>query len=164
MGVARHRSAVEPWRGGCSVTDGNGDDRDSKRINASGALLNYAHADLRQNMSTRPPALTPEDIETIRRFGQQGARITMHDPRVTSLNTWLVGIVGTSVVFFLGWNIQSIQTLNETLAVMREESKYRGEQLKELRETAVRSDRADRMERHIESVDGRVTTLEKRTR
>lgn len=113
---------------------------------------------------TRPPLLSQEDAEAAQRLRSKGAVIhfNSHDQRVTSLNTWVLGIVGTSLVFFLGWNIQSIQALNQTLAVMMEQARFRDEQIREIRQDMVRKDRVDRMENHIESVDGRVTSMERR--
>ncbi len=115
---------------------------------------------------TRRPALSQEDSDAATRLKRLGATITFNsqDSRVTSLNTWVIGIVGTSLVFFLGWNIQSIQTLNQTLAVMMEQARFRDEQIREIRAEYARKDRVDRIENHVEAVDGRVTTLERKSR
>lgn len=114
---------------------------------------------------TRPSTLTPQEMDAlIQRLHHQGAKITMLDPRVTSAQTWLLTTVGLAMVGFLGWNIQSIQTLNQTLAVLMEQNKYRDTQIAEIRLEMAQKDQVGRIERHIESVDGRVTTLEKKNR
>jgi hypothetical protein len=47
---------------------------------------------------------------------------------------------------------------------MMEQAKFRDEQIREIRSEYARKDRVERMETHIEAVDGRVTTLERKNR
>jgi hypothetical protein len=119
---------------------------------------------------TRPPTLTPEEMELLmQRIANSGAKITMLDPRVTSAQTWLLSVIGVAMTGFLGWNIKSIQDLNQTVKVVQTQYEF---MLKAADRTEGRIDqindrinsssgKVERVELHIESVDGRVTTLER---
>lgn len=114
---------------------------------------------------TRPSTLSPEEMEKLlQSLHHQGARITMLDPRVTNAQTWVLATVGLALVTFLGWNIQSIHNLNQTLAVMMAQNQFRDDQIAEIKAEMVRQERAVRIEQHVEAVDGRVTILEKKNR
>lgn len=122
---------------------------------------------------TRPPTLTPEEMDLLmQRIANSGAKITMLDPRVTSAQAWLLGVIGVAMTGFLGWNIKSIQDLNQTMMVVQTQYAFLIKQqdrldarvdkaTDRLDETA---SKADRMERHLESVDGRVSGIESRSR
>lgn len=101
-------------------------------------------------MITRPPTLSQEEMDKLlERLANSGARITMADPRVTSIQTWLLATIGVSLVGGIGWGVKSINDLNLTVTrvVTQNES---------------RDDRMGRIERHVEAVDSRVTILERK--
>ncbi len=101
---------------------------------------------------TRPPTLSPEEMDRLlERLADRGARITMVDPRVTSVQTWILGTIGVAVVGLAGWGIQSINNLNNTMTRVLTQNEYR-------------DDHVNRIEQHLESVDGRVVTLERKSR
>lgn len=101
---------------------------------------------------TRPPTLTPEEMDRLlERLADRGAKITMLDPRVTSAQTWILITIGAVGVSVAGWGIKSINDLNQTMATMITRYEYE-------------SKRVDRVERHVESVDGRVIVLERRVK
>lgn len=101
-------------------------------------------------MITRPPTLSQEEMEKlIERLANHGARITMADPRVTTIQTWLLTTIGASLVIGIGWGVKSINELNQTVTRVVTQNEYR-------------DDRIGRVERHIEAVDGRVNTLERK--
>lgn len=100
----------------------------------------------------RPSSLSPQEMETLlSQLADRGARITMADPRVTSIQTWLLATIGVALVGGVGWGIKSINDLNQTMATMITRYEYE-------------SKRVDRAERHIESVDGRVIILERKVK
>jgi hypothetical protein len=101
-------------------------------------------------MITRPPTLSQEEMEKlIERLANHGARITMADPRVTTIQTWLLTTIGASLVIGIGWGVKSINDLNQTVTRVVTQNEYR-------------DDRIGRVERHIEAVDSRVNTLERK--
>lgn len=101
---------------------------------------------------TRPPTLTPEEMDKLmERLANSGARITMQDPRVTSVQTWMLVTMGTVGIAVAGWGIKSINDLNQNMATMLTRYEYD-------------SRRMDRIERHVELVDGRVVILERKVK
>ena len=119
---------------------------------------------------TRPPTLSPEEMDLLmQRIANSGAKITMLDPRVTSAQTWLLSVIGVAMTGFLGWNIKSIQDLNQTVKVVQTQYEFllkqadRTEEWKDRVNQRVdqRAGQVDRIEEHVEAVDGRVTTLER---
>jgi hypothetical protein len=101
---------------------------------------------------TRPPTLTPEEMDRLlERLADRGAKITMVDPRVTSVQTWILATIGMSVIGLAGWGIQSINNLNTTMTRVLTQNEYR-------------DDHVARIEQHLEIVDGRVVTLERKVR
>ncbi len=119
---------------------------------------------------TRPSTLSPEEMDLLmQRIANSGAKITMLDPRVTSAQTWLLSVIGVAMTGFLGWNIKSIQDLNQTVKVVQTQYEFllkqadRTEEWKDRVNQRVdqRAGQVDRIEEHVESVDGRVTTLER---
>jgi hypothetical protein len=85
----------------------------------------------------------------IERLANHGAQITMADPRVTSIQTWLMATIGLSLVGGIGWGVKSINDLNQTVTRVVTQNEYR-------------DDRIGRVERHIEAVDHRVIILERK--
>ena len=101
-------------------------------------------------MITPPPTLSPEELDKLlERLADRGARITMQDPRVTSLQTWLLTSIGGVLVILAGWGIKSINDLNQTMTRVVTSNEYRDQWL-------------GRVERHVESVDSRVVELERK--
>lgn len=103
-------------------------------------------------MITRPSVLTPEDLRKIAdALASSGARISMEDKRVSSVQTWVLATIGVTLVGVGGWGIRSIDELNKTMTKVVTANEYRDAQ-------------ANRMERHLETLDGRVVNLEKKVR
>lgn len=101
-------------------------------------------------MISRPPTLSQEEMEKlIERLSNHGAQITMADPRVTSIQTWLLATIGVAIVGGIGWGVKSINDLNQTVTRVVTQNEYR-------------DDRINRIETHLEKVDGRVVTLERK--
>lgn len=101
-------------------------------------------------MITRPPTLSQEEMEKlIERLANHGAQITMADPRVTSIQTWLMATIGVALVGGIGWGVKSINDLNQTVTRVVTQNEFR-------------DDRIGRVERHIETVDRRVIDLERK--
>jgi hypothetical protein len=101
-------------------------------------------------MITRPSTLTPEEMEKLlERLANHGARITMADPRVTSFQTWILVTMGGVGIAVGGWGIKSINDLNQNMAAMLVRYEYD-------------TRRVERIERHLETVDGRVVVVEKK--
>lgn len=103
-------------------------------------------------MITRPSTLSPEEMEKLmERLSNSGARISMQDPRVTSWQTWIMVTMGTVSIAVAGWGVKSINDLNQNMAAMLIRYDYE-------------SKRVERIERHIELVDGRVVILERKVK
>lgn len=103
-------------------------------------------------MITRPSTLSPEEMDRLlEKLANHGARITMVDPRVTSVQTWILSTIGVSIVGLAGWGIKSINDLNQTMTRVVTQNEYRDDHVK-------------RIEQHLQAVDSRVVNLEKKVR
>jgi len=101
---------------------------------------------------TRPSTLSQEEMDKLlERLADRGASITMLDPRVTSTQTWILVTIGAVGISVAGWGIKSINDLNQTMIRVVTQNEYRDEHVK-------------RIETHLESVDGRVVTLERKVK
>lgn len=101
---------------------------------------------------TKPSTLSQEEMDRLlERLANHGARITMVDPRVTSVQTWILSTIGISIVGLAGWGIKSINDLNQTMTRVVTQNEYR-------------DDHVRRIDQHLEAVDTRVTTLERKGR
>lgn len=79
---------------------------------------------------TRPPTLSPEEMDRLlANLTDRGARITMTDPRVTSVQTWVLSSIGIAFIGLGGWLISSVNTLNETMMRVVTQNEYRDRQL-----------------------------------
>lgn len=101
---------------------------------------------------TRPSTLTPEEMDKLlERLANSGARITMADPRVTTVQTWILTTIGLTLVSLAGWGVKSINDLNQTMTRVLTQNEYR-------------DDHVARIERHLEVVDARVVILERKSK
>lgn len=104
---------------------------------------------------TRPTAFTTEELEKVEKLLEKvihsGAKINMLDSRVTNAQTWVLATIGVSLMGIGGWGIKSINELNQTMTRVVTQNEYRDAQV-------------NRIERHIESIDERVVTLERKAR
>lgn len=101
---------------------------------------------------TRPSTLTPEEMDKLmERLANSGARISMTDPRVTSLQTWVMVTIGAVGISVAGWGVKSINDLNQNMAAMLIRYEYD-------------TKRVERVEEHVRSVDGRVIILERKVK
>lgn len=74
---------------------------------------------------TRPPSMSQHEMDMLfERLANRGAKIELKDPRVTSMQTWLLGIIGTAVVGGLGWGIATMNDLNKNVAVLIQQNAY----------------------------------------
>lgn len=75
----------------------------------------------------------------------------MVDPRVTSVQNWMLGTIGVAMLGLAGWGIQSINNLNNTMTRVLTQNEYR-------------DDHVQRIDAHLEAVDNRVVILERKSR
>lgn len=75
----------------------------------------------------------------------------MVDPRVTSVQTWILSTIGVSIVGLAAWGIKSINDLNQTMTIVVTQNSYRDDHVK-------------RIEQHLQAVDSRVVNIEKKVR
>lgn len=61
-----------------------------------------------------------------------GASITVQDPRVNQVQTWLIGLVGTGIIVALGWLANSVDSLNRNFAALSQWKEYVDHRLNEL--------------------------------
>lgn len=92
--------------------------------------------------------MTTEEMEEILRHI---ADREVRDSRMTALQSWFTITVGTVGVAVVGWGVKNINDLNQNLAVMGSRFGYEIE-------------RTNRVERHLETVDGRVVILERKVK
>lgn len=66
--------------------------------------------------TTRRPVIAPEEVEKlVKALEARGGSVTIQDPRVSQVQTWLIGLVGTGAVIAMGWMANSIDNLNRTV-------------------------------------------------
>ena len=58
------------------------------------------------------------------RLSNSGARISMTDPRVTSVQNWIFAGIGGTLLLLGGWVGSSISKLNENMAKVIEQNVY----------------------------------------
>lgn len=98
---------------------------------------------------TRPSTLTAEEMEKLlEKLVNRGASITMVDPRVTSVQNWVLGTIGLTLIGVGGWGVKSINDLNQTMTIVVTQNAYRDKQVQ-------------RVEDHVAILDGRVVILER---
>ena len=76
--------------------------------------------------------LHPEDIELIAARISGGATISVQDPRVNQVQTWLIGIVGLGIIMSLGWLASSVDNLNRNFAAISQWKQYVDQRLDHL--------------------------------
>jgi len=97
---------------------------------------------------TRPPALSPEDVEKIvNAMTRRGASISMTDARFTAVQTWLLTAIGISIIGLGTWLINTVNDLNITMTRV-------------VTQNEARDAEAVRIRDHLQSVDRRVVELE----
>ncbi|HEY4354889.1 MAG TPA: hypothetical protein VGN16_04005 [Acidobacteriaceae bacterium] len=83
---------------------------------------------------TRPQTLSEHEMELIlERLANSGAKITMTDPRVTSMQTWVLSSIGTALIALVGWGVISINELNTTMTRVVTSNEYRDITVAELK-------------------------------
>lgn len=97
---------------------------------------------------TRPSSLSQEEMDKlIAGLANTGARITMTDPRVTSVQTWILIAVGSAFITCGGWLIKSVNDLNATLAKVVVQNEYTSQALRNI------DARLDRQEDRLRAVE-----------
>jgi len=67
---------------------------------------------------TRPPVITEEQVlRIIAAMQRSGASVNVSDPRVSAVQAWILGLVGTGVVAAALWGGKSLQDLNTTVTI-----------------------------------------------
>lgn len=65
---------------------------------------------------TRTPVITEEQLQRIITAMQRhGASVNVSDPRVSQVQTWILGLVGMGLIAAGAWVAQSISTLSTTV-------------------------------------------------
>lgn len=76
-------------------------------------------------MNTKPAVLSSEDIQKLsEHLSRRGASIVMQDSRMTSVINWLLITTAMTLVAVGAWGIQSINRLNESMAVVIQQNTY----------------------------------------
>lgn len=66
---------------------------------------------------TRTPVITEEQLQRIiQALERSGASVNVSDPRVSQVQTWILGLVGVGLIAAGTWVAQSIGTLTTTVA------------------------------------------------
>jgi hypothetical protein len=70
---------------------------------------------------TRPPAITQAQIDAIIAALQRpgGANVNVSDPRVSQVQTWILGVVGIGLIGAGTWVGQSISELSIAVATLQ---------------------------------------------
>jgi len=60
--------------------------------------------------------MTKDDVDKlVKAIEERGGSITLHDPRVSQVQTWLIGLVGTGGIVALGWMASSLDSLSKAV-------------------------------------------------
>lgn len=74
---------------------------------------------------TRPSTLSEDEMNKLmERLANHGARITMADPRVTSVQNWIFAGIGATLLLLGGWVGTSITELNKNMIKVIEQNAY----------------------------------------
>lgn len=74
---------------------------------------------------TRPSTLTEEEMNKLMQgLADRGAKITMADPRVTSVQTWIMLAVGAAFITVGTFIISSVNELNKNMAIVIQQNAY----------------------------------------
>lgn len=66
---------------------------------------------------TRTPVITEDQLQRIiQALERSGASVNVSDPRVSQVQTWILGLVGMGLIGAGAWVGQSIGTLSTTVA------------------------------------------------
>lgn len=66
---------------------------------------------------TRTPVITEEQLQRLlHAMERSGASVSVSDPRMSQLQTWILGLVGIGLIGAGAWVGQSINTLSTTLS------------------------------------------------
>lgn len=66
---------------------------------------------------TRPATITEDQLQRILAAMQaRGANVNVTDPRVSQVQTWILGLVGMGLIAAGCWVAQSIRTLSSTVS------------------------------------------------
>lgn len=90
----------------------------------------------------------------LERLANSGAKLTMVDPRVSTIQTWIIATVGTVLVAIGGWGVLSINRLSESLAVVINQITYSE------RTDQAQDKRFDNQDRRLDALDDRLRSLE----
>jgi hypothetical protein len=64
--------------------------------------------------------MTDDRVTAMDRRKSDGASVVMHDPRVSQVQTWIIGMVGAGIIVVLGWLANSVDNLNRNFAAFSE--------------------------------------------
>jgi hypothetical protein len=77
--------------------------------------------------------MTEEDVNRLARIlERRGGTVTVQDPRVDLVRTWLIGMVGTAIVGSMLWLANSVDSLNRNFAGMAAWKEYVDQRLENL--------------------------------
>ena len=77
---------------------------------------------------TRPSMITEEQLQRIIAAMQRnGANVNVSDPRVSAVQAWILGFVGSGLVAAAAWGAKSISDLSTTvtIAIARQDQQAR---------------------------------------
>ncbi len=67
---------------------------------------------------TRTPAITEEQLQRIvAALSSRGASVNVSDPRVSAVQAWILGLVGSGVVGAAIWGAKSLSELSTTVTI-----------------------------------------------
>jgi hypothetical protein len=61
--------------------------------------------------------MSEEDVNRLAKIlERRGGTVSIQDPRVSQIQTWLIGLVGLGIILSLGWLATSVDSLNRNFA------------------------------------------------
>lgn len=108
---------------------------------------------------TRPGALTQAEIDKLLEgLVQRGARVEMKDPRVTSAQNWLLGVIGSALVAGTGYGISTMNELSRNVALLVQQNGFKD------KVDAAQDKHMESQDKHMESIDATTQEHDKRLR
>ena len=69
--------------------------------------------------------MSEEDVNRLARIlERRGGTVSIQDPRVSQIQTWMIGLVGLGIIMALGWLATSVDSLNRNFAAFSQWKQY----------------------------------------
>lgn len=82
---------------------------------------------------TGKSVMSQADVDKIiKMLESRGGSVSIQDPRVTQVQTWLIGLIGIGIIVALGWLASSVDSLNRSFAGLSVWKEYTDQRISNL--------------------------------